>query len=161
MKATTQDNPLPHAALVVVAACARLHPSSHQSQHPFTSAPAEVGRVADRTGSKRIEADQGGGKTDANSAKLWASGAQGPVQKKEYACTATMASTVAARLVAAKHLDEDEALAIPMRSRQRVKLAPEALQAGTAGRAVAKRVTAKLGPVYGPTTVVKEFAALL
>jgi len=83
------------------------------------------------------------------------------VQKKEYACTATMASTVAARLVAAKHLDEDEALAIPMRSRQRVKLAPEALQAGTAGRAVAKRVTAKLGPVYGPTTVVKEFAALL
>ena len=134
----------------------RTNPNTHSPPHPqrLDASPTARGAQAHRGG-------PGGGKTDANSAKLWASGAQGPVQKKEYACTATMASTVAARLVAAKHLDEDEALAIPMRSRQRVKLAPEALQAGTAGRAVAKRVTAKLGPVYGPTTVVKEFAALL
>eukprot|EP00310_Coccolithus_braarudii_P015375 CAMPEP_0183334484 /NCGR_PEP_ID=MMETSP0164_2-20130417/3080_1 /TAXON_ID=221442 /ORGANISM="Coccolithus pelagicus ssp braarudi, Strain PLY182g" /LENGTH=177 /DNA_ID=CAMNT_0025503629 /DNA_START=444 /DNA_END=978 /DNA_ORIENTATION=+ len=61
-------------------------------------------------------------------------------------------------IVAAKHLDEDEALQIPMRGRQRIKLAPDA--GGVAGRSSIKQISAKLGPVYGPVTVVQEFDSL-
>ena len=126
---------------------------------PPPACASEVGRVADRSGCKRVEIDQGEAKTQANSASLWASGKEGPVQKTEYVNKTTMASTVAARLVAAKHLDEDETLQIPMRGRQRIKLAPDA--GGVAGRSSIKRISAKLGPVYGPVTVVQEFASLL
>ena len=140
--------------------CSLCVPPLPFSRHPPFTPASEVGRVADRNGSKRIERDVADNKTEANSAKLWGAGKEGPIKKSEYKCSATMASTVAARLVAAKHLDEDEVMRIPMRSRQRVKLAPEALADQTAGRAATKRISAKLGPIFGPTTCLKEFASL-
>ena len=81
------------------------------------------------------------------------------MQLSKYKCTTTMASSVASRLVAAKILDEDEELSIPMRARQRIKLAPDAK--GVCGRSTSKRLMPKLGPVYGPTTVIEEFAKML
>ena len=97
--------------------------------------------------------------TKCNSAKLRIDGKEGPLKNGSYRCTTTMASSVARRLIAAKILDEDEELSIPMRARERIKLAPE--HKGCCGRATGKRVAPKLEPVYGPSTVVQKFAKLL
>eukprot|EP00965_Chrysotila_dentata_P251285 6209961-Pleurochrysis_carterae.AAC.3 len=118
---------------------------------------AEVGRVADRTGSKRINADADGAVT--LSTQPVGKGKEGPARLTETSAQTTLASSVAARLVGARSLNSDKELCISKRAQSRVALAPEA----GGGRSTATRSAPKLVSIaFDPnTTCVIEFAKLL
>eukprot|EP00965_Chrysotila_dentata_P257974 6213059-Pleurochrysis_carterae.AAC.6 len=119
----------PHAVqLKAVAQMAELGDLWAYSFSALESYHAEVGRLSDRTGCKRVNADADG-KTTVSSApvsKAAASGEvkEGPSRRVEYATSTTMASSVATRLVAARALSHDDELCIQMRAQQRIALAP-------------------------------------
>ena len=84
---------------------------------------AEVGRVADRTGCKRKDADVDADRTiGVRAAK---GDIQGPSNLMSYKATTTMASSIATRLVGHSALRDDEDFAIPTRAASRIQLAPE------------------------------------
>eukprot|EP00965_Chrysotila_dentata_P039892 1325429-Pleurochrysis_carterae.AAC.1 len=119
---------------------------------------AEVGRVADRTGCKRINADTNGFVT--LSSRPVGKGKEGPGCIVQTSAQTTLASSVASRLVGARSLNADPELCIPMRAQTRIALTPE--EGG--GRSTAVRTAPKLGTmmvVDSDTTCVIEFAKLL
>eukprot|EP00965_Chrysotila_dentata_P087477 2888249-Pleurochrysis_carterae.AAC.10 len=118
---------------------------------------AEVGRVADHTGCKRIEADVGEQRTHRTAAPLLTQ--EGPTRSIEVKATTTMASSVATRLVAARALNENEQLRIHMRAQSRIALAPEL----GGGRSTSVNTAQKLsGPsIDTGATVISAFAAFI
>eukprot|EP00965_Chrysotila_dentata_P113733 3760111-Pleurochrysis_carterae.AAC.3 len=123
---------------------------------------AEVGRVADRTGCKRINCDAEGGPGTATTvpvSKKAKDVKEGPAMRIDVKASATMASSVANRLVAAKNLANDADLLIPMRAQSRIALAPS----HGGGRATAVRTAPKLSAlgVDKSATCVAEFAKLI
>eukprot|EP00965_Chrysotila_dentata_P163397 5396752-Pleurochrysis_carterae.AAC.1 len=117
---------------------------------------AEVGRVADRTGCKRIAADAEDARTRQTRPLATK---EGPARVIEIQSSTTMCSSIANRLVAARALNQDEELAIPMRTHTRIALAPE--RGG--GRATAARSAPKLDQidVEPDATCITEFAKLI
>eukprot|EP00965_Chrysotila_dentata_P157076 5189184-Pleurochrysis_carterae.AAC.1 len=69
---------------------------------------AEVGRVADRTGCKRILADGEGEVTRGTMPPSKRATKEGPSRMVETHVTTTMASSIACRLVSARALNADE-----------------------------------------------------
>eukprot|EP00965_Chrysotila_dentata_P014794 489787-Pleurochrysis_carterae.AAC.1 len=128
--------------------------SSLESYH------AKVGRVADKTGCKRLSADEAGSTT--KSMRRLKGDEEGPSKLIETMLCTTMASSVASRLVAAKELTVDNDMRIiEMRAMHRMQLAPE--KGG--GRVTEVR---KVGKIYmkgmSPTdtgSAIQEFAKLL
>eukprot|EP00965_Chrysotila_dentata_P023747 786836-Pleurochrysis_carterae.AAC.5 len=117
------------------------------------SCHAEVGRVADKTGCKRIEADREGEVTRSSKPLRPhnLNGTMGPTRLTETHAITTMASSVSCRLVAAKALSKDEGKCIEMRSLKRIALAPE--KGG--GRSTVRRTAPKLNApdVEGATCI--------
>eukprot|EP00965_Chrysotila_dentata_P194520 6176417-Pleurochrysis_carterae.AAC.2 len=84
---------------------------------------AEVRRLADRTGCKRINADNENEPTQAMRRPYVK---EGPARVVNVSSITTSASSVARRLVGAKLLSQSEDLCIPMRAQARMQVAPEA-----------------------------------
>ena len=112
--------------------------------------------MADRTACKRIHADVGEQTTKTTKAFKVSHGPTNIIQKK---VSTTMCSSTAERLCANHELHQNDDMAIPMRDRSRMRLAPEA----GGGRVTAKRTAPKLnGIVVDPTTTsVIKFAELI
>ena len=121
---------------------------------------AEVGRVADRTGCKRKECDDGDSTTVSSRVKALPEGVHGPCNavQCQYKNKTTMASSIATRLVGHAALRDDVDFSIPCRAAARMKLAPE--KGG--GRVTGERSTPKLGmPENTGLSVVQEFVAIM
>eukprot|EP00965_Chrysotila_dentata_P238691 6202662-Pleurochrysis_carterae.AAC.2 len=98
---------------------------------------ADAGRVADRTGCKRISADEN---SDVTRTTCPLKVKEGPARVVKMKVATAVCSSIANRLVAARTLNHDEDLAIPMRTQTRIALAPES----GGGRATAVRAAPKL-----------------
>lgn len=124
---------------------------------PLESLHAEMGRIGDRTGCKRVTADVGDEVT--LSARMPNNRTPAPTKLVETKAIATQASSMATRFIGASALLEDVEMCIPARSQNRMILAPE--EGG--GRVSKRRLAPKLGmsEIDPENTVVREFAKLL
>eukprot|EP00965_Chrysotila_dentata_P082878 2734612-Pleurochrysis_carterae.AAC.3 len=90
------------------------------------SCHAEVGRVADKTGCKSIDADASGDSTKRRMPLRPhnARGQEGPARQRETHSSTSMAFSVACRLVAPTALSEQEGMRIDMRASSALHLRP-------------------------------------
>lgn len=108
-------------------------------RRPRESMHAEIGRIGDRTGCKRVSADVGDAVTLSTQPPR--AGKAGPCRLVETKAVTTQASSIATRFIAGSALREDSDRYIPSREQERMSLAPE--EGG--GRASKRRSAPKLG----------------